>query len=116
MYPAINTHWSWNESVRMIANEHRYDLVPVCLARSCVVFLCESGWPFIYVFVCYPLASMAGSWSVMMRIGLMLALNNLCYISIGSVLGVVVDKIPKGMIISTIVAQSSLVGECIKML
>ena len=58
---------------------------------------------------------MAGSWSVMLKIGLMLALNNLCYVSIGSVLGVVVDKIPKGMIISTIVAQSSLVGECIRL-
>lgn len=96
--------------MRIIAIEHRYSIVPACLARSCVVLLAESGWPFLFVFVCYPLASMAGSWNAMFRIGLMLALNNICYVSIGSVLGVVVGKVPQGMICSTIVAQSSLVA------
>lgn len=110
MYPAIATHFTWNESLRIIANEHRYSIAPVCLARCCVVFLCEFWWPFLYVFVCYPLASMAGSWNAMFRIGFLLALNNMCYISIGSALGVVVDKVPKGMIISTIMAQSSLIA------
>ena len=85
-------------------------IVSACLARCCVVFLCESGWPFIYVFVCFPIASMAGSYHVLFKIGLLLSLNNICYVSIGSVLGTVVGKVPRGMIISTIVAQSSLVA------
>lgn len=105
-----NAHHNWNESLRIISNEHRYSILPACLARYCVVFLCESGWPFLYVFVSYPLASMAGSWNAMFRISLMLSLNNVCYITIGNVLGVVVDNIPKAMIISTIVVQSSLVA------
>lgn len=82
MYPSINTHHGWNESLRIISNEHRYAIIPACLARYCVVLLCESGWPCLYVFVCYPLASMAGSWNAMFRIGLMLSLNNICYITI----------------------------------
>jgi len=110
MYPAINTYFDWNQKLRIISSEHRYSIMPACLARCVVVLAAESGWPFLYVFVCYPLASMAGSWNTLFRIALMLSLNNICYISIGACLGVVVGKVPQGMIVSTIVAQASLVA------
>ena len=102
MYHAINTYHDWNSKLIIILKWHRYSLLPACLARCFVVLFAESGWPFLYVFVCYPLASMAGSWNAMFRIALLLSLNNICYLSIGAGLGVFVKMIPQGMIISTI--------------
>lgn len=109
MYPAINTYFAWNEGLRIITYEHRFSIAPACLARCAVVLFAESGWPFLYVFVCYPLASLAGSWNAMFKIGLFLTLNNINYVSVGACLGISVGKVPRGMIASTIIAQSSLV-------
>lgn len=110
MYPAIASYFAWNQQVQIISNEHRYSLGPVCVGRFLVVMACEAWWPFVYVLVCYPLAGIVGDWKVVLTIGMFLCLNNMCYISIGSCLGVLVPSIPHGMITSTIVSQTSLVA------
>ena len=64
----------------------------------------------IYVLVCYPFAGVFGSLKIVVQIGLFLLLNNLCYISLGAVLGVYSKRVPQGMIASTIFSQTSLVA------
>ena len=42
--------------------------------------------------------------------GIFLALNNMCYVSLGGTLGILFDSIPLGMSMSTIVSQTTLVA------
>lgn len=67
-------------------------------------------WPFIHVFVCYPMAGMFQYVSSIFIMGVFFALNTICYVAIGGALGVLFDFIPLGMCMSTIVSQTSLVA------
>ena len=56
------------------------------------------------------MAGMFGDTSSVMTIGIFLALNNLCYVSLGATLGLVFEDIPLGMCMSTIISQTTLVA------
>lgn len=70
----------------------------------------ESFWPLVYVLVCFPFAGVFGSIKIVILVGLFLLLNNLCYISLGSILGIYSKQVSTGMIASTIFSQTSLVA------
>lgn len=56
------------------------------------------------------MAGIAGKITAVFNIGVFLALNTLCYMSIGSLLGILCPSVPHGMIASTIISQTSLVA------
>jgi FtsP/CotA-like multicopper oxidase with cupredoxin domain len=110
MYPSVGSYFQWTKNNIVIFSHGRFDVIPVCLGRLLVVLSTEWFWPFLYCFVCFPMAGIAGDVTVVFKIGALLALNNLCYISIGAVLGTVCTSVPLGMIASTIISQTSLVA------
>jgi hypothetical protein len=110
MYPSVASYFLWTKNNRVILSHGRFDVLPVCLGRLLVVVSAEWFWPFLYCFVCFPMAGIAGDVKVVFEIGALLALNNLCYISIGAVIGTVFTSVPLGMIASTIISQTSLVA------
>jgi len=110
MYPSVGFSYQWSLLYQVDFKRKRFDVGPVVLGRLIVVLGLESFWPMIYVFVCYPFASVFGSIKIATLVGLFLLLNNLCYISLGSVLGVYSKRVPLGMIGSTILSQTSLVA------
>ena len=109
MYPAISNYFEFKEIDLILIKEYHYDLLPILLSRMVVVNACESWWPFLFVFCAYPLASMFGSLSKVLTITLFLMLNNICYISIGGLLGTVMPTISLGMIGATLFAQSTVI-------
>ncbi|VEU38467.1 unnamed protein product [Pseudo-nitzschia multistriata] len=111
MYTSVGSTYLWYIAVEDdVVNKRNYAVGPLYLSRLIVVMLAESFWPFLYVFVCYPLASVVGDWTVVIKIGMLLCLNNAAYISLGSCLGVLFPSIPQGMIASTLFSQTSLVA------
>ena len=111
MYTSVGSTFLWYIAVEDdVVNKRNYAVGPLYLSRLMVVMLAESFWPFLYVFVCYPLASVVGDWTVVIKIGMLLCLNNASYISLGSFLGVLFPNIPQGMIASTLFSQTSLVA------
>jgi len=110
MYPSVGFSYQWSLLYQVDFKKQQFDVAPVVLGRLIVVIGLESPWPLIYTFVCYPFASVFGSIKIVTLVGLFLLLNNLCYISLGSVLGVYSKRVPQGMIASTIVSQISLVA------
>lgn len=109
MYTAVGSYFLWNMKVANISSKE-YAIGPIVLSRLLVVIASEGFWPFIYVCVCFPMAGVVNDWSVVATIGMFLFFNNICYISIGSVLGVLFPSIPTAMITSTLVSQTSLVA------
>jgi len=110
MYPSVGFSYQWSLFFQVDFKKQIFDVTPVVLGRLIVVLSLEAFWPLVYVFVCYPFASVFGSLRVVILVGLFLLLNNLCYISLGSVLGVYCKRVPLGMIASTIFSQTSLVA------
>ena len=62
------------------------------------------------MFVAYPLAGMFGRVDACLGIAFFLSMNNLCYISLGGILGVLSRNVSTGMIVSTVVSQTSLLA------
>jgi len=110
MYPAVGFSHNWFSLSQVELKRRPSSLGPIVLGRLLVVLGLESLWPMVYVLVCYPFAGVFGSIKIVILVGLFLLLNNLCYISLGSVLGVYSKRIPQGMIASTIFSQTSLVA------
>ena len=109
MYPAISNYFEFKQFDRMIMKENRYDVLPIWLSRLVVVTACEVWWPFLFVFLAYPLASMFGCISKVLRICLFLAMNNICYIAIGGFFGTLMPTVNLGMIGATLFAQSTVI-------
>jgi hypothetical protein len=82
----------------------------VWLARAIVVFVCESWLPILHVLVAYPMAGMFGRIGACFQISFFLMMNNLCYVAIGSFLGAITSNVSIGMIVSTLVSQTSLLA------
>ena len=68
------------------------------LARVIVILICEAWLPLLHVFVAYPLAGMFGRVGACLQVSLFLIMNNLCYVSIGSFLGMYDDRSSRVMI------------------
>ena len=64
----------------------------------------------MHVFVAYPLAGMFGRVDACFGIAFFLMMNNLCYISLGGLLGLLSRNVSLGMIVSAIVSQTSLLA------
>ena len=133
MYAAIPSYNKWQRVALISSKDGHYSMLALCLARAITIFLAESKcnngnffclkmihlidiffilvgwWPFIYVFVCFPLAGIAGSITTLIYAGMLLSLNAMCYIALGSLLGTAIKKIPIGMIAATILSQISMV-------
>jgi len=60
-YPSVGFSNQWALLFLVDFKKKRFDIGPVVLGRLIVVLGLESFWPMIYVFVCYPFASMFGS-------------------------------------------------------
>jgi len=110
MYPAVGFSHQWCLSRKDELKKENPSTFSIVSGRLLVVLGLESFWPLIYVLVCYPFAGVFGSFKVVVLVGLFLVLNNLCYISLGSMLGVYSRRVPQGMIASTIFSQTSLVA------
>jgi len=110
MYTAVGSDFIWYNNLKQKVSERSHSLGPVCFGRIFVVVASKSWWPFIYVIVSFPLAGIIGDWKDVMTIAMFLCLSNICYISIGSCLGVLFPSIPYNMIISILISQTSLVA------
>lgn len=116
MYPAVGRTNVWfqlaidfSTSFKDKRDRFTYSF-SLWFARCTAAFACEAWWPFLHVFVAYPLAGMFGRIDACFWIAFFLMMNNMCYISIGSLLGVVAPNVSLGMIISTVVSQTSLLA------
>jgi len=116
MYPSVgNTHAWFHQTVdtALFSRNRSSKMVyatAACLSRTIISFSCEAWWPFIHVFIAYPLAGMFGRLDACFKVSILLMMNNLCYVAIGSVLGILFPSVPLGMNASTIVSQTSLVA------
>ena len=110
MYPAVGSYWTWFQTEIKKQEKNRFSCEALCLSRTLIVSSMECFWPFIYSFICFSMAGLAGNIFVIVKYGVFLMLNNLCYISLGSFLGVTSKKLPRGMIASTVFSQTSLVA------
>ena len=112
MYPAVgfSHQWCLSRIDKDGPKKENSSIISIVSGRLLVVLGLESFWPLIYVLVCYPFAGVFGSFKIVVFVGLFLVLNNLCYISLGSVLGVYSRSVPQGMIASTTFSQTSLVA------
>ena len=110
MYPAIPSHHEWFQSAQILLRYRRFSVSPVYAARLSTVLLLESIWPTIFTFICFPVAGLAGDITSLCRISFLLAANNVCYLSLGMVLGVLTQSSPFGMIAATIISQGSIIG------
>jgi hypothetical protein len=111
MYPAVGNFNSWYS--KQIEDEIEMTIGTIalrCMSKCIVTLGCEACWPLLYCFITYPMAGMFGNIFTVLTIALFLALNNLCYVAIGSTLGVLFDSISHGMIASTLVSQTSLIA------
>ena len=59
--PTIGFSYQWALLYKVDFKKKRFSVGPVVLGRLLVVLGLESFWPLIYVFVCYPFASVFGS-------------------------------------------------------
>lgn len=99
-----------DQTVSISFGEQRKYVFILWLARVTVLFVCESWLPLIHVLVAYPMAGMFGRIDSCLKISLFLMMNNLCYVSIGSFLGAITSNVSIGMIVSTLVSQTSLLA------
>jgi len=100
----------WIEDASKQLSKDQFKAIPLWLGRLSAVNLSEFFWPFIYVTVCHTMAGIAGDLSQLMKNGLLLALNNACYVSLGSMLGSVAPSLQYALIFSTIAGQTSLIA------
>lgn len=111
IYPyEYRSQHEWFKSVQVIFRYRRFALTPVFTARASVVTLLECMWPTIFCFICFPMAGMAGDIRSLCNISFLLAANNMCYLSLGSVLGMCTQSTPFGMISGTIISQGSILA------
>ena len=119
MYPSIPAHFEWSNRMRnrIVEPEGAEEWVAfpflesfkLSLSRSLVVFCAESWWPVLFGLIVYPIAHINGKADIWLQHILFLILNNLCYISFGSVVGASAPYVAIGMIASTLYSQTSLV-------
>jgi hypothetical protein len=116
MYLSVPSSFQWFVATRKAFDEQqlspenlqRRTILPLVLARLTAVTLLEGVWLLVYVLVC--LAGVFGDVQRTLWVGLFLVLNNICFVSLGSLLGALLKSIPQGMIASTIVSQTKLVA------
>lgn len=120
MYPAIPAHFEWVKRMkkRIVVPKSLTEPVPVpsvidvlrlSLSRSLVYFCAESWWPVLFGLIVYPIAHINGKADIWFQHIGFLILNNMCYISFGSVVGTGTPVVAVGMITSTLYSQTSLV-------
>ena len=81
--------------------------MPVFVARTAVVLLCESIFPTIVVFIAFPIVGLVGDVRSLCNCGFLLACCNMCYISLGAILGMS-NSISHAMTAATIFCQVSI--------
>jgi hypothetical protein len=95
------TLWTFTRIYPSVGFSHDWRLLSQVELRrrpsSLVVILgLESFWPMVYVFVCYPFAGVFGSIKIVLFVGMFLIMNNLCYISLGTVPPSTTDWLEQG--------------------
>ena len=78
MYPSVGFSNQWVLMFCVDFKKKRFAVGPVVLGRLIVVLGLESFWPMIYVFVCYPFASVFGSIKIVIMGKFHIALSALC--------------------------------------
>mmetsp|Transcript_21803 Transcript_21803/g.46051 ORF Transcript_21803/g.46051 Transcript_21803/m.46051 type:complete len:647 (-) Transcript_21803:43-1983(-) len=110
MYPSLISYSDWIRYASEEISNGRIKAIPLWLGRLSAINLAEFFWPFIYVTVCHTMAGIAGDPVRLIKNGFLLALNNACYVSLGSMLGSLAPSVPYALICSTITAQTSLIA------
>lgn len=110
MYPAVVSHYEWFVTVVIIFKYKQFLLMPVYMTRMMIVLLTEGFWPILYCFICFPLAGLAGDVKLLCRISFLLASNNICYVSIGAVIGSVASCLQYGMTLATVICQGTILA------
>eukprot|EP00578_Thalassiosira_sp_NH16_P003132 CAMPEP_0181131908 /NCGR_PEP_ID=MMETSP1071-20121207/30709_1 /TAXON_ID=35127 /ORGANISM="Thalassiosira sp., Strain NH16" /LENGTH=903 /DNA_ID=CAMNT_0023218199 /DNA_START=288 /DNA_END=2999 /DNA_ORIENTATION=- len=109
LFSAIPSYSDWFKSIQVVFRHRRFSLLPVFIARTAVVILCEGMFPMISVFICFTVAGLVGDTRSLCNISFLLASNNMCYLSLGAVLGMF-TSVPRGMIAATIFSQVSILA------
>ena len=109
MYPCIGNYFEWAIKDQHTMKFKKYNPLPVFLSRMLVVTLCESWWPFLFIFCAFPLASMFGEIRGVFTICCFLLLNNSCYIALGAVFGTLMPTVSLGMIGATLFGQTTVI-------
>lgn len=101
MYPSIPAHYLWQKrvTVRLVQTHGTARHVITLAFVRCLVYLFAEGWwPVIFGLIVYPIAHMNRITSIWFQNIAFLALNNLCYISFGAVVGSSMPTIQLGMV------------------
>lgn len=107
LYFAVHSQHRWFRSIKVLFRQKRFALMPVFLARISVLILCESIFPTLAVFVCFPFAGLMGDIQSLLNISFLLASNNICYIFLGCLIGMLTN-VPNAMIAATVFSQASI--------
>ncbi|KAL7538702.1 hypothetical protein ACHAXR_009429 [Thalassiosira sp. AJA248-18] len=107
LFFAIHSQNSWFKSARVIFRHQRFSLVPVFSARLTVLVLCESIFPTVATFICFPVAGLVGDIQSLCNISFLLASNNVCFLFLGAALGMF-TSVSHGMIAATVFSQVSI--------
>ena len=109
LFSSIVSAAEWWKSTSVVLNYRRFGLLPVFLARALVVLFCESAFPSIAVFICFPIAGLAGDMRSLANCAFLLACNNMYYISLGAALGMYASSVSHGVIAATIFTQIAII-------
>jgi len=109
LFSSIVSAAEWWKSTSVVLNYRRFGLLPVFLARALVVLFCESAFPSIAVFICFPIAGLAGDLRSLANCAFLLACNNMYYISLGAALGMYASSVSHGVIAATIFTQIAII-------
>jgi len=109
LFSSIVSAAEWWKSTNVVLNYRRFGLLPVFLARALVVLFCESAFPTIAVFICFPIAGLAGDLRSLANCAFLLACNNMYYISLGCALGMYASSVSHGVIAATIFTQIAII-------
>ena len=106
MYSILPLQHQWFKSIQIVHKNRRFSLPPVLFARSMVVLLCEFLWPAAFCVICFPVMGLS-DWITIWKISLLMCLNNICYLSLGTACALV-SSMSYGMILATIMSQLSI--------
>ena len=106
LYSVVPLQNQWFQSLQVCHKNRRFSLPSLLFARFLVTTICECFWPAVYCFISYTTMSFNSDWTRICSICLLISLNNMCYIALGSVCALV-RSVSYGMILATMMSQIS---------
>jgi hypothetical protein len=110
MYPSVISHHDWFKTLPVVIKYKRFSLASVFSSRVFVVVVLECIWPTVYVFICFSLAGLLGDVKLLCQISFLVASNNICYISLGALIGSVASSMQYAITAVTMLTQVTLLA------